>query len=173
MSVKQYIPAIKYGNGVAVDEMDFVSAGPIGNAGINPSISQTVTVNLTSAQILGMFGSPVTLVTTTTPGTAIILDSAFLEVPLTLTTYTAGGTIVINYNGTTSTSGGVLSSGFPSSVFLTATAAGYYMSGQTNTSAGVTTVIPNTGLSIGNQTAAFAGGTNTAKVTVNYYIVTL
>ncbi len=120
-----------------------------------------------------MFGTPVTLVTTTVAGTAIIVDSAFIEVPFTLTTYTAGGAIVLGYNGSTATGAGVTQSTFPASIMQTATAAGYFYSGQTGTIAGVMSAQANVGISIGNQTAAFAGGTNTAKVILNYYIVTL
>jgi hypothetical protein len=155
-----YIPAIKYGN--LVD-----------NAELNPAISQSATVAITSAQLLALATTPITLITTTASGTAIILDSMVFEMNPTSTTYTVAGAenIVIQYNNSTTT-GSIMSAVIPQSV-ITSGSAGYYYLTATNVAGGLV-VVPNTGITLGvtgnlNPTV----GTGTAKVILNYYIVTL
>lgn len=153
-----YVPAIKYGN--LVD-----------NAEINPSLTQSTSISLTSAQILTLCTNPVQIVTTTTSGTAIVVESCFVEVLNTATTYTSGGAIIVAYNGSTATVAGAVSTLAVGAFNSTAT--GYYTLGQSTTASGALVVNANTGITIGMQTANPANGTGTIKATLNYYIVTL
>lgn len=155
-----YIPAIKYGN--LVD-----------SAELNPAISQTASITLTSAQLLALGTTPVQIVTTTTAGTVIIADSVVFEMNPTSTTYTIGGAanVIFGYNAVTTT-GSILGGGIPQSV-VTSGSAGYYYLAGTTPNAGLS-VTPNTGITIGlTGNANFTAGTGTAKVTLNYYVLTI
>ena len=87
------------------------------------------------------------------------------------TTYTAGGALMVGYNASTTT-GNLLNATIPTTaVATTTTTAGYTFVACTSTAAGVT---PNVGISLGVASATnFATGTGTAKVFVNYYIITI
>ena len=147
-----YIPAIKYGN--LVD-----------NAELNPAISQAVQVNITAAQLNAINTTPVTLITTTAAGQLIIPQSVIFEMNATSTTFTSGGALSVTYNaGSTNLMGGTI----PASV-VTSSSAGYY---QVDVSGNGQTVTPNAGLTLYGGTN-FATGTGTAKVFLNYYIITI
>ena len=154
-----YIPAIKYGN--LVD-----------NAELNPATVQSATVNLTAAQLISMGNTPVTLITTTAAGTAIVPTSMVFEFNPTSTTFTTTGAIalVFGYNSVTST-GNIMSATILAKV-ITSASAGYIAMEQTAVTSGFV-VVPNTGLSLGTDGLSFAAGTGTAKVFINYYIVTI
>ena len=148
-----YIPAIKYGN--LVD-----------NAEINPAISQSTTITLTSAQIKTLNSVPTTVVTTTTTGTVIVPQSLVWEMNGTTTTYTSGGVVNLVYHGATTN---LLAVTIPASV-VTTSSAGVLHQYETATS---NTLTANTGVDIYAATGDFTTGTGTAVVTLNYYIVTL
>lgn len=160
MSVAQYIPAIKYGN--LVD-----------NGDINPALTQSTTVSITSAQLLALASTPVTIVTSTIAGTCICVESMLFEFTATTTSYAAGGLVELCYNNNTA-AGNILAADIPVN-FITAPTVGanFFLSAASAPAAGITPV-PNTGISLGVRgTTNFTTGTGTAKVILNYYIVTI
>lgn len=188
MSVKPYIPAIKYGNAITSDEVDLSGAtgdvtftagdpqaGTASTTTLNPALAKTTTVSLTAANIAAMFSVPVQLLAAPGAGKFISVDSITFSMTPTTTSFTAGGVVNFYYHNTSVTAAGVLPAGY-----VTTGAAGvanpYVVSGialaaaSTNQPYGVLT---NLGLDISNATAAFATGTGTAKVYVNYQIITL
>ncbi len=183
MSTKQFIPAIKYGNAVTSDEVDlsgatgdvtFTAGNPTTSTqsitALNPAIGQTAVKALTSAQILALNSTPITLVTTTVGGTALVLQSLVFEMNGTSTTYTAGGALSVVYHGFATN---VLAGTIPSTVVSTASSGAL---GNVNAYEALGTgliVVPNCGLDITNATTNFTTGTGTAKVFVNYYIITI
>lgn len=127
------------------------------------------TVNLTSAQIIAMNATPVSVLPAPGAGLALIIESILFEMTTTSTQFTGGGVVTFPYHG-----GAVAThAGSVPAATVTTTA------GTTNTLLGGAvaangTVVPaNTGVDVTNATAAFAAGTGTAKVQVKYRIVAL
>jgi predicted RecA/RadA family phage recombinase len=131
--------------------------------------SQTATATLTAANIIAMNGAPVSVLAAPGAGKAIVVNNVLFEITTTSTAFTGGGVVTFNYTG-----GSVpVHAGSVPAATVTAGA------GTTNTLLGPAvaangTVVPaNTGVSVTNGTAAFAAGTGTAKVFIQYRIVTL
>ncbi len=184
MSVKQYIPAIKYGNAVTSDEVDLSgatgdvtftagspSAGTQSVTALNPAIGQTITVAVSSAQILAMSAAPVSIIPAPGSGKLIVVDSVVFEMIPTTTSYTSGGVVSLNYSGTSTTLVGTMPA-----VNVTTGTAGvanpYILVAAANTSQ-TAPPLANTAVVLTNITAGFATGTGTAKVIANYQIITL
>ncbi len=184
MSVKQYIPAIKYGNAITSDEVDlsgatgdvtFTAGDPQASTqsvtALNPAIGQTRTTSLTAAQIIAMSASPVSLVPAPGAGKMVVVDSYVFSMTPTTTSFTAGGVVRLIWNTSASTT----AAGTLTANVVTTGNAGvannYFVAGVNSsfTAPGVA----NAAIVITNDTAAFATGTGTAKVIVNYQIITL
>jgi hypothetical protein len=139
------------------------------NAQIDPMMQQYATVNVTSANILAMFTTPVAILAAPGAGKAIVVDTILFEMTTTATAYASGGAVSFVYHG-----GSVAShSGtIPASV-VTAGAGTSNTQLGSPTAANGTTVPANTGIDITNATGAFTTGTGTAKVQIWYSVVTL
>jgi hypothetical protein len=97
-----------------------------------------------------------------------VVDSWTFSFTPTSTTYTAGGVISLIYNSSASTAAaGTLAASALTSMTNAGVAIPYLVAPASNTS------VPNKSLVIQNATAAFATGTGTANVIVNYQIITL
>lgn len=185
MSVKQYNPAIKYGNAVSSDEVDlsgttgdvtFTAGNPVTGtvsvSALNPAIGQTVTKSLTAANIAAMYGAPIEVIPAPGAGKLIVVDSWVFSMTPTTTSFTGGGVVSLIYNTAASTA----AAGTLPSVNVTTGVAGasnpYLIFGASNTSQAAPPVA-NASVVITNATAAFATGTGTAKVIANYQIITL
>src|SRR5258708_4752135 len=116
-------------------------SGAVSNAQLDPSLLQYATVNISSAQLLALHGTPVALIAAPASGKAILLDSLLFEMTTTATGYTSGGPIVPVYHGATA---GLLSPAIPASV-VTASA------GTSNTLLGIGSLQTN-GLTISSAT---------------------
>lgn len=136
---------------------------PLGGAAV-----ATTTVNLTSANILNMSGTPVQILPAPPAGQVYIIQDILFEMTTTSTQYANGGAVSFVYHGTTvPVHAGVI----PASV-VTAGA------GTSNTWLGGAvapngTTVTSAGVDITNITAPFITGTGTAKVQITYITLTL
>ena len=127
--------------------------------------SYEVAVALSSADILGMNASPVTLIPAQGAGTIILVESILLKMVTTSTQYANGGAVEFRY---TNGSGAKVSADIAAAV-ITATAGTSYTS-----VAGVTTSltpVANSPLVITNATAAFITGTGTGTLYIRFRVV--
>lgn len=184
--LKQDIPSLKYGNKLdAATEFDgstftgdvigsttgamTIQPAAISNSKLDPMLQQYATVSLTSANILAMFTTPVSILAAPGAGKALIVDAILFEMTTTSTQYTSGGVVSIVYHGgSVATHSGTI----PATVVTTTAGTTNTMLGSP-TAANGTTVPANTGIDITNATGVFATGTGTAKVQIWYSVVTL
>lgn len=134
--------------------------------GVTSAITiQHVAVPLSSANILGMFATPVQLIPAGAAGTNIVVHKAMLTMTTTATQYASGGPVVFQL-GSAAAGAGTATTASIAAAVVNATAGTSY-----------TTVIPvsytgtaATGLFISNQTGAFTTGTGTGVVDIWYSI---
>lgn len=128
------------------------------------------TVNLTAANIIGMYAAPVLIVPAVT-GKAIILDSMELVMTRTATAFTDGGVVAVQYSNTANGAGTATTATIAATVVTGAAGTSYTSRIPVNQSGIASASIAGIGLYISNQTAAFAAGTGTAVVKVRYHLV--
>jgi predicted RecA/RadA family phage recombinase len=145
--------------------------GIVAYGNLDAAVLQEATVAITSANILGMNASPVSVLAAPGAGKAILVEGILFEMTRTSTAYANGGAVSFQYHTTTAS---VPHAGTIAASLVTTGGAG---SAQTWLGPNVGTnglVIPaNEGIDITNATAAFITGTGTAKVFIKYRIVTL
>ena len=124
----------------------------------------TATVSLTSANLLAMNATPVTVIASPGAGKAIRLKSCVAIFDSTATAYANGGVIYLSYNNTTPITNNV------AATFLTAGDKVYSLN-PLNAAGGINMLV-NTALTITNDTAPFITGTGVARLIVEYDIVT-
>lgn len=127
--------------------------------------SGTATVNLTAAQIIAMNATPVSLIAAPGAGMAIIVDNITLKMVTTATGFTGGGALEFRY---TNASGAKVSADIAAAVVTAGAGTSF-----TNVRGVTTSLTPvaNAAIVITNATAAFAAGTGTAVVTIQYHVV--
>lgn len=130
----------------------------IGAGDMNPALMQYTSVTLTSTQVQGMSAAPVQLIAPAGASTAIVVTDVAIDVAAG-TAYAAGGAIGISYGGT--------------ATFITNTIGSAILYGTLGTTTYLGTsstyqIPSNTGVFIGNQTAAFTTGTEPVTVNVWY-----
>jgi hypothetical protein len=141
---------------------DSISDVPI-NVSLEENALQSVTVPLSSAQILALNGTAVTLIPAQGANVLVVVDQIIFEMTTTATAYANGGTVNFTYN----TSGGasVTQAGIAAGV-ITAGAGVTYNTVFPPTSA---LVIPlNASVVVSNATAPFITGTGTARIYVKF-----
>lgn len=127
--------------------------------------STTVSVPLTAAQIIAMNATPVSLIATPGAGAAIIVDNITFKMVTTATAFTGGGALEFRY---TNASGAKVSADVAAAVVTAGAGTSF-----TNVR-GVTTsltAVADSAIVITNATAAFAAGTGTAVVVIQYHVV--
>lgn len=131
----------------------------------------TATVDVTAAQIIAMYTTPV-LVVPAVSNKAIVVDSVEFIMRGTATQFTGGGVVSVQYNSTANGAGtSVQASTFAATVVTGATATTYSTRPPASLSAVATASINGIGLYLSNATAVFATGTGTATVRVTYRLV--
>jgi len=123
-----------------------------------------VLVSLTSANLLAMNATPVTVIAAPGAGKAIRLKSCVAIFDSTATTYANGGVIYLSYNNTTPITNNI------AATFLTAGDKVYQLN-PLNVAGGINTLV-NTALTITNDTAPFITGTGVARLLIEYDVVT-
>jgi len=125
-------------------------------------------VNLTAAQIIGMYATPVEIVPAV-PGYMLAVDSVDVIVTRTATAFTGGATSMLQYDST--------ANGLGTATIATLTAATFTgAAGVSRTTRIPVNISDNTaavgkGLIYSNITGAFATGTGTAVIKVRYRLV--
>lgn len=123
-----------------------------------------VLVNITSANILAMNGTPVTVIAAQGAGTTIALRKCIAIFDSTGTTYVNGGVIYLSHNNTTPITNNL------AATFVTAGDKVFALNALA--AAGGNNMLVNTALTITNDTAAFITGTGVIRLLVEYEVVT-
>lgn len=126
-----------------------------------------ITFNVSAAQIIAMNGAPVNLIAAPPAGYCIIVDNIMIEMNRTATAFTGGGAVNLQYTGAAQAHTGTL----PAAVVTTGGAGTVLTQLGPATGASGTTVPTATGIDITNATGAFAAGTGTMKVMIDYRII--
>lgn len=144
------------------------TAATFATAGSLTSAVQRLTtqVSLSSAQILALNATPVTLVAAPGAGKVIVVRGITLKMVTTATQYANGGALEFRY---TDGSGAKVTADIAAAVVTAAAGTSY------TSVAGVTTSltnVANAAIVVNNATAAFITGTGTAVATIVYDIIT-
>lgn len=139
---------------------------PTYSAGPAVSSNITATVALTSANILAMNGTPVSVLAAPGAGLGLLVSKIEFVMTTTATAYAAGGAVSFVYHGgSVNAAGGTI----PASIITAAAGTSYTFLGPATSA----TVPINTGIDITNATAAFTTGTGTAVIKITYAVVPL
>jgi len=131
---------------------------------------KTAVVNLTAANLIAMYATPVEIVPLVA-GKAIIVDSVDFVITRTATQFTSGGVVAVQYAATANGAGTATTATIAAAV-VTGTAGTTYTARIPVVLSDIASAsIAGVGLFISNQTAAFATGTGTATVKVKYHLV--
>lgn len=136
--------------------------------GVETQVADVAVVDLTAADIIAMYTTPIEVVPAKT-GKAIFVDAVEFDITRTSTAFTGGGVVAVQYDSTANGAGTATHATIAATV-VTGSA------GETRTfripvvlSDVAASAIEGIGLYISNQTAAFAAGTGTARLTVHYH----
>jgi hypothetical protein len=136
-----------------------------GGTGVFVGGEGTVHVGLTAAQIIAMNATPVSLIAAPGAGMAIIVDNITVKMVTTATAFTGGGAVEFRY---TNGSGAKVTADVAAAVVTAG--AGTSFTNVRGIEASLTAVA-NAAIVITNATAAFATGTGTAVVSIDYHVV--
>lgn len=142
--------------------------GPVTQTGTvteNGVVRQTVVVTLTAAQIIAMGTTPVSLIAAPGASKCIIVDNISFKMVTTATAFTGGGAVEFRY---TDASGTKVTADVAAAVITAA--AGTSFTNVRGIEASLTGIV-NAAIVVRNGTAAFAAGTGTATLTIDYHIV--
>lgn len=133
---------------------------------------QYVQVALSSADIKGMYATPVQMIATPGSGFMIVIVNASMETLPSGTAYLLGGPVTLQY-GNTNHGGGDSATGgtLAAADILGATSTLYTFPLPATSSAYVIATDSNKGIFISNSVAAFSTGTGTAKINIAYYVI--
>jgi len=143
-----------------------LSFGPVQAADTDPSLLQKAVVTLTAAQLMAMYGAPVSVLPAPAAGQVLVIDQIIAQMKPGGTQFTGGGAVTFQYHGTAVVPH---SGNIPAATITSAAGSENVVPPPTGT------IQPPaaTGLDITNATAAFATGNGTLVVTVFYSIITL
>lgn len=130
----------------------------------NSIVKQTTTVNLTAAQIIAMGTTPVEIVAAPGAGKCTIVDNITFKMVTTATAFTGGGAIEFRY---TDASGTKVTADVAAAVVTAG--AGTSFTNVRGIEASLTCTA-NAAIVVRNPTAAFAAGTGTAVITIDYHV---
>lgn len=135
----------------------------VGNVSVG---RQVVQFTLTTANILAMNGTPVSVLGSPGAGNVIAVNSSFIQFKPGATQFTGGGAITLVYHG-----GSVNphSGNIPAATFTSASASNNLLAPISGTIQPPT----NTGIDITNASGAFATGNGSAIVTVDFNVIGL
>jgi len=155
---------------VAVPAWAAMLSTPVSSDDVDPALIQTVSIDLTAAEIIALYTTSIEVVPAIA-GKSIILDSVVLDLTGTATQFTGGGVVNLQYDDTVNGAGLKVHADIAASVITGATARTQTLRIPLNLTSIATAAITGLGLYIGAQTAVFAAGTGTAKVIVNYHTI--
>lgn len=130
----------------------------------NSIVKQTTTVSLTAAQIIAMGTTPVEIVAAPGAGKCTIVDNITFKMVTTATAFTGGGAVEFRY---TDASGTKVTADVAAAVVTAG--AGTSFTNVRGIEASLTCTA-NAAIVIRNPTAAFAAGTGSAVITIDYHV---
>jgi hypothetical protein len=142
----------------------------IGNSALTGTLTQngvlknSTTVTLTAANIIAMGTTPVTIVAAPGVGKCTIVDNITFKMVTTATAFTGGGAVEFRY---TDASGAKVTADVAAAVVTAG--AGTSFTNARGIEASLTCVA-NAPIVVRNPTAAFAAGTGTAVITIDYHV---
>jgi hypothetical protein len=145
------------------------SVSDVASGDMDQGLIRSVSINLSAAQINGMYAAPV-LVLAGIAGKAIIVDTVQLDLTGTATQFAGGGVANVQYDNTANGAGTTCHADIAAAVFTGATALVKTHRISKDLSAIATSAIDGKGLYFSNKTAAFTTGTGTAVLTVRYHV---
>lgn len=146
----------------AVDALEALNMTAGGTTNLTDTVK--VLVSLTSANLLAMYATPITVLAAPGAGKAWRIKSCVAIFDSTVTAYANGGVIYLSYNNTTPITNNVAAS------FLTAGDKVFTLNPLTAAS-GVSLLV-DTKVTITNDTAAFITGTGVARLLIEADVVT-
>ena len=163
----------KHGGLVDVDSAGAVNITPFagqpvnitGSISQNGAAKQTAVIALTAAQIIAMGTTPVTVIAAPATGKCIIVDNVSFKMTTTATAFTGGGAVEFRY---TNASGTKVTADIAAAVITAG--AGVSFTNVRGIEASLTGTI-NAAIVIRNATAAFAAGTGSAVVIIDYHVI--
>jgi hypothetical protein len=144
-----------------------LEAASVTSAKIAEDVARTIQVALSSAQILALSATPVSLIPAPGAGKIVIVDSILFKMVRTATAYANGGALEFRY---TDGSGAKVTADVAAALVTTG-GAGTAYAHVAGIEASITPVA-NAAIIVTNATAPYISGTGTAQVSIRYRIVT-
>lgn len=147
----------------AVDALEALNMTAGGTTNLTDTVK--VLVSLTSANLLAMYATPITVLAAPGAGKAWRIKSCVIILDSTVTAYANGGVIYLSYNNTTPITNNVAAS------FLTAGDKVFTLNPLSTAASGVSLLV-DTKVTITNDTAAFITGTGVVRLLIEADVVT-
>jgi hypothetical protein len=149
------------------------SANSVDFSQLSLSVLQTAVVPLTSAQIKGMYATPVQLLPAPGIGKLLIIDSIIWDMAFGTAQYVAGGIITAQYGNTIHGNGTAASGEMGASTLNSCSANAFLSNGGNGSNLFVGSLMSlNTAIYLSNQFAAFINGDSSATLYIRYYVLT-
>jgi hypothetical protein len=145
-----------------------IGAGKVTAAMLAAGQNSVALVTLSAADIIALHSAPKTLIAAPGSGKAIVVESIDFSMTYNSVQFTGGGVLQAQYNGQTTN---ILNSTVLDTSIKAASSFAVSI-GRASTASGVV-LITNKAVELVAAVADFAAGNSTAKVTVNYRIITL
>lgn len=140
-----------------------LAANSITSAQIDTALIQGAVVTLSSAQILALSATPVTIVAAPGAGKTIVIYDVLFRMVASATAYASGGAVSLQYH-----TGPIAATSTVAAAVVNAGSAGTKDNVMIPVAAA--SITQNDAVEITNATGAFTTGTGTASVHIRYYI---
>lgn len=138
---------------------------------INPAYNNLVEISMTAAQWNGMYATPVQVIAAQGANTAIIVESAVLNMTFVSAQYAAGGAVGLQYGNAAHLAGAPASATEAAADFNAAAASTLFRLGGGLSTGALVSAAVNTGVFISNASGAFTTGDGTWKVRAWYRVI--
>jgi hypothetical protein len=157
----------RHGASFSITNTGSVALTPASGQGfvLNGVTRNSVAVSLTAAQIIAMGTTPVQLIAAPASGKCVIVDNITFKMTTTATAFTGGGAVEFRY---TNASGTKVTADVAAAVVTAG--AGVSFTNVRGIEASTTGTV-DAAIVIRNATAAFAAGTGSAVVSIDYHVV--
>lgn len=135
-------------------------------------VAATATVNLTAAQVNGMYAAPVQILAAPGSGKLILIDSILWDIAFVSAQYASGGAIQAQYGNTVHGAGSPASASIAAATLNGVAASGFIANGSGAATLNAPATVENTAIYLSNATGAFTTGDSTVTLYVRYRVVT-